>query len=318
MSRATEYDELPVRHNEDLINSELSRNLPLPATAFNMPMWDPHVKSFLLLQAHFSRVNLPISDYVGDQTSVLDQAIRIIQASIDMLAELGYLSSCLQMMALLQSVKSARWPTDPAASILPGVDTESSVIKEADRKLPLAAITALPQAKLSQLASRLGVSNSQQPRFLKAAAALPNVKVSIPNITAQGATIELRRLNAITEREARIYAPRFPKPQTEGWFVVVGDVAKDEVLAVKRVGWAPPRGKNARPGAAGVEMGSRPTAKSIIKLPESVQGRKVDVLVVSDAYIGLEYRVLGVDVPAPPVVDDDVDKGKKAAAAGPA
>ncbi|EGY18790.1 hypothetical protein VD0002_g2862 [Verticillium dahliae] len=319
MSRATEYDELPVRHNEDLINAELSRNLPLPATAFNMPMWDPHVKSFLLLQAHFSRVNLPISDYVGDQTSVLDQAIRIIQASIDVLAELGYLSSCLQMMALLQSLKSARWPTDPAASILPGVDAESSVIKEADRKLPLAAITALPQAKLSQLASRLGVSSSQQPRFLKAAAALPNVKVSIPDVTAQGATIELRRLNAITEREARIYAPRFPKPQTEGWFVVVGDVARDEVLAVKRVGWAPPRGsKNARPGAAGVEVGSRPTARASIKLPESVQGRKVDVLVVSDAYVGLEYRVLGVDVPAPPVVDDDVDKGKKAAAAGPA
>ncbi len=92
MCHATEYDELPVRHNEDLINAELSRNLTFPGTSFGLPMWDPHVKSFLLLQAHMSRISLPITDYVGDQTSVLDQAIRIIQASIDVLTELGHLS----------------------------------------------------------------------------------------------------------------------------------------------------------------------------------------------------------------------------------
>lgn len=76
MSGATEYDELPVRHNEDLINVELSKNLPLSAEAFmQLPAWDPHFKAFLLLQTHFSRVDLPITDYVGDQNSVLDQAI---------------------------------------------------------------------------------------------------------------------------------------------------------------------------------------------------------------------------------------------------
>ncbi|KAF2725017.1 Sec63-domain-containing protein [Polychaeton citri CBS 116435] len=110
MSRATEYDELPVRHNEDLVNEELSANLPIQADSFGLPMWDPHVKSFLLLQAHFSRIELPISDYVGDQNSVLDQAIRIIQASIDVMAELNYLASCRAMITLLQCVKSGCWP----------------------------------------------------------------------------------------------------------------------------------------------------------------------------------------------------------------
>ncbi|KAK5008699.1 putative steryl acetyl hydrolase mug81, partial [Cryomyces antarcticus] len=122
MCCATEYDELPVRHNEDLINAELSNNLPLKADKMGLPMWDPHVKAFLLLQAHFSRIDLPISDYVGDQNSVLDQSIRIIQASIDVLTELGYSSSCSMMMTLLQCVKSARWPDDGPLSIFPGVD----------------------------------------------------------------------------------------------------------------------------------------------------------------------------------------------------
>ncbi|KAK5293299.1 putative steryl acetyl hydrolase mug81, partial [Cryomyces antarcticus] len=122
MCCATEYDELPVRHNEDLINAELSNNLPLKADKMGLPMWDPHVKAFLLLQAHFSRIDLPISDYVGDQNSVLDQSIRIIQASVDVLTELGYSSSCSMMMTLLQCVKSARWPDDGPLSIFPGVD----------------------------------------------------------------------------------------------------------------------------------------------------------------------------------------------------
>lgn len=73
--------ELPVRHNEDLVNVELSKNLPFKAERFNLPMWDPHVKAFLLIQAFMSRIDLPISDYITDQYSVLDQSIRIIQVT---------------------------------------------------------------------------------------------------------------------------------------------------------------------------------------------------------------------------------------------
>jgi antiviral helicase SLH1 len=289
MSRATEYDELPVRHNEDLVNEALSANLPLPAD-FGLPMWDPHVKAFLLLQAHMSRLELPISDYVGDQTSVLDQSIRIVQASIDVLVELGMLSSCLQMMKLLQCIKSARWPSDAPASLLPGVDPTS----KAD--LPLAKIAATPQKGLSDVARKLGVSSAQTARFARAASFLPDVSVSVPEVTTNSLAVSLRRANPLAERDARVFAPRYPKPQTEGWFVVVADVAKDEVVAVKRVSWTPK-------GKAKLEKGARPSAKTSISLPEG--GRKLDVIVVSDSYVGLEHRV-SVEVPAAPVVDDAV------------
>jgi antiviral helicase SLH1 len=65
-----EIPELPVRHNEDLINIELSKALPLQAETLGLPMWDPHVKAYLLIQAFMSRIELPISDYVTDQNSV--------------------------------------------------------------------------------------------------------------------------------------------------------------------------------------------------------------------------------------------------------
>lgn len=303
MSRAIEYDELPVRHNEDLINDTLSENLPFPGHSFGLPMWDPHVKAFLLLQAHMSRIELPITDYVGDQTSVLDQAIRIIQASIDVLTELGFLSSCLQMIGLLQSIKCARWPTEPAASVLPGVEP-----KDTKDETTLAGIAAFSQAQAKNFAKKLHVHPAQQTRFLRALSILPHIAVSVDEATALSLTVGLRRLNPIVERDARIYAPKFPKPQNEGWFVIVADVAKDEVIAVKRVGWSATGGKKIVPGA-------KPAARATIKLPQPADGqaRKLDVLVVSDGYIGLEHRIAGVEIPAIPVVDNDVDKKKATA-----
>lgn len=302
MSRAIEYDELPVRHNEDLINAELSKNLPFSGNTFGLPMWDPHVKAFLLLQAHMARIDLPITDYVGDQTSVLDQAIRIIQASIDVLTELGSLSSCIEMIKLLQCIKSARWPEDPPLAIFPGIRVES--IKDAT---PLQKLSTRNKSQIEQLAKKLDVPTSQQGRFTRALSAIPNISVATDNVTALSLTVSLKRLNAIVERDGRIFAPKYPKPQTEGWFVVVCDKARDEIIAVKRVGWSQGPGQS-------VKVGSRPTAKTLIKLPEPNQngnGRKVDVLVLSDGYIGMRYEILGVDIPALPKVDDDVDKTKK-------
>ncbi|KAI1446804.1 Sec63-domain-containing protein [Annulohypoxylon stygium] len=313
MSRATEYDELPVRHNEDLINVELSKNLPFDGNAFGLPMWDPHVKAFLLLQAHMARIDLPITDYVGDQTSVLDQAIRIIQASIDVLTELGYLSSCLEMIKLLQCIKSARWPQDAPLSILPGTNPDNL---KGD-KTTLQKLSALPKPQIEDLARKLNVPSSQQSRFAKAAAILPNVNVRVEDVKAQSLVVSMKRLNPVTEREARIYAPRYPKPQNEGWFAIVCDVARDEIIGVKRVSWSQKGQASNKSGNgkqnAGVQVGSRPTAKTVLKLPEPSAGggaRKVDVLVLSDAYVGMEYRVMGVEIPALPTVDDDVDKSK--------
>lgn len=307
MCRATEYDELPVRHNEDLINAELSRNLTFPGTSFGLPMWDPHVKAFLLLQAHMSRVSLPITDYVGDQTSVLDQAIRIIQASIDVLTEMGYLTSVMQMIALLQSIKSAHWPTEAPLTILPGVDADKT-----QNKTTLQQLSAMGQGQMTKLARDLHVPQGVQQRFLKAASVLPNVQVKVEDVTSQSMTVSLKRLNQLVEREARIYAPKFPKPQNEGWFVVVGDLAKDEVYAIKRLSWAQGPGKVA-------SIGSKPSAKATIKVPQVVHdaqsgnASKLDVLVLSDGYVGMQHQVLGVEIPAKPVANDDVSRTKELA-----
>lgn len=57
-----------------------------------------------VLQAHFSQLELPISDYITDLKSVLDQSIRIIQAMIDICANSGWLSTSITCMHLLQMI----------------------------------------------------------------------------------------------------------------------------------------------------------------------------------------------------------------------
>ncbi|KAE8442105.1 hypothetical protein EG329_003863 [Mollisiaceae sp. DMI_Dod_QoI] len=307
MSSATEYDELPVRHNEDLINAELAKNLPLSTQSFgDLPMWDPHVKAFLLLQAHMSRIDLPITDYVGDQTSVLDQAIRIIQASIDVLTELGYLSSCMQMITLLQCIKCARWPTEYPLSILPGVRPELPLENQLPRNLQ--EFSAASERDYRNTISALHLSPSTIPRFEKAANTLPNLNIDVRDLTAASLTVVLNRQNQLTDRDGKMYAPRFPKSQNEGWFVILCNEDRDEVVAIKRVGWS------SGPGANGKEkISPRPSARAVIKLPEQEDGtysdgRKMDVLVISDGYLGMVYKIKGVKIPdAPKVVDD----GKK-------
>ena len=318
ISQAAEFDDLPVRHNEDLINAELAKNLPLDTEGLmqDMPMWDPHVKAFLLLQAHMARVDLPISDYVGDQISVLDQSIRIVQAGIDLMAELNRGDAVVLMMRLLQSVKSARFDTDYSLSVLPGVS------EVWDERLKGKVPDDLVQA--AQLASRhgkpvvdgllnvFGIAGSEKSQFVKAMNALPDLDLKAGAEAGQ-MNVTLKRRNRLHDRGGRIFAPRFPKPQNEGYFVVVTpatEVARQigAVLALKRANWP------------NLDRGGNLTSNVRMKLEESEVERLVDVLVLSDSYPGMEWRMKGVKVPKNEIqsvtveVDESLVKGKKGGA----
>lgn len=56
-----------MRHNEDKLNGELSTHVPLKVNSYALD--SPHTKVNLLLQAHFSRVSLPTSDYITVRSS---------------------------------------------------------------------------------------------------------------------------------------------------------------------------------------------------------------------------------------------------------
>lgn len=302
ISSAAEYDDLPVRHNEDLVNAELSKNLPLEAKFDNLPMWDPHIKAFLLLQAHFSRIDLPISDYVGDLTSVLDQSIRICQATIDVLAEHGYQSSCNMMITLLQCVKSARWPSDAPLSIMPGFPEDKTTLG-VDQ--PVITLQDLVQStkSLDVIMKRAQIRHADTNRFRKVVEQLPNIQVKITDVAAHQLTVTVNRLNVINQAEQRMYAPKFPKSQSEGFFAVLWYKETGALCALKRTSWAS--------GSHNVSQhSSKGQSRVVFHIPEHEKAMDLNLSILSDGYINMAWNVDDIEVPGPPVVlfDDKLTK----------
>ncbi|KAK3203298.1 hypothetical protein GRF29_112g830575 [Pseudopithomyces chartarum] len=295
VSSASEYDEIPVRHNEDLINEELSKALPSKQNSTSNSQY-----------------------YVGDLNSVLDQSIRIAQASIDVLTELGYLSSCEQMVTLLQAIKSGRWPSDGPLSLFPGIDVEKEKQRIQHPKAALKTLIEVSTASapvLEKAARFAGVANAAVKRFIEPISRLPVVKLDLANLTAVNFTLNLTRQNPARSGPGgvRIYAPRYPKPQTEGYFVIVSYAGTDEIIALKRVGWndsgsGSGRGAGKRNNAGGAKL----QGSARISLPREARGKKADVSVLSDAYLGMKWKLEGVDLPSAPEVEDGKAKGDKA------
>ena len=302
MCMATEFNELPVRHNEDLINAEMAKSLPIDPELLGLQMWDPHVKAFLLLQAYFSRIDLPITDYVGDLNSVLDQSIRIVQAAIDIMTELGYLSSCTMMITLLQCIKSAQWPEDGPLSIFPGIKTD----RERERvniagsyPKSLTQIHEIPKAVLFKTLASVSDPHGLRFDLEKIIDILPHLNVDIVEVNALGLVVGVARMNPAINRDLRIYAPRYPKPQSEGFFLIVADVSIDEILVVKRINWS--RSQD----LMGRDCSKKLTSRSFVKLrPEKLE-RRVNVMVFSDSYPGMVWRVEDVEIPPAPSTDAD-------------
>ncbi|XP_068602904.1 activating signal cointegrator 1 complex subunit 3 [Brachionichthys hirsutus] len=334
LTDAEEYAELPVRHNEDQLNSQLAQQLPLQLSPHSYD--SPHTKTHLLLQAHFGHAPLPCSDYTTDTKTVLDNAIRVCQAMLDVAASEGWLVTAISVCNLVQTIVQGRWLHDPSLLTLPHVEQQhlylfrkgeqdggaAGSVGEPIEGLPelidacggrqsvLSAIMS-PEFQPQQVAqawsflSRLPVldvrmsvrgcwedSQEQTERLLPATRANLREQRSWLGVHADQEyvlQVSLRRINLGQQRrpqDSKAQAPRFPKSKDEGWFLILGEVDRRELLAIKRVGF----------------IRSCSTVSVAFFTPEKT-GRCIYTLyVMSDSYLGLDqqYDVHLNVTPAPP------------------
>uniref|UniRef100_A0A914XKB1 Activating signal cointegrator 1 complex subunit 3 n=1 Tax=Plectus sambesii TaxID=2011161 RepID=A0A914XKB1_9BILA len=301
-----EYDEIPVRHNENLVNGDLQRLLPIKLPVDMMD--SAHGKTHLLYQAHFSRAPLPSSDYLTDLKSVLDQGIRILQAMLDVAADQGWLNTSVNVITLLQMVVQARWHTDPLLTCLPHVD---AVVAEG-----LRPIETVPQLQVALAkngvdfllkATRGQMGPDEVNSMAKAAQQWPTARVGGVKLRGWWAKasqeqrvaieisrndrsrkewravhadqpyllmIDLERLGAANKRDTKAVAPRFPKPKDAGWMVVVGSKETGELIALKRIG--PLKGRT----SANVEL----------RMPTTTGRLAYELLLLSDSYLGIDQQ----------------------------
>ncbi|XP_031489870.1 DExH-box ATP-dependent RNA helicase DExH14 isoform X2 [Nymphaea colorata] len=276
LSGATEYDELPVRHNEENINKTLTEKVRYLVD--EQCLDDPHVKANLLFQSHFSQLELPISDYVTDMKSVLDQSIRIIQAMIDICANSGWLSSAITCMHLLQMVMQGLWfDQDSPLLMLPCMSSDLLRFLNKVGINSIQQLVELGKMNLQKMVSSfpsasLIVQEIELFPFLQVRIKLErNVKDgSRPSILI----VKLESLNS-RRKTTRAFAPRFPKIKEEAWWLILCNDATSELYTLKRVSLS----KHVV------------TRMNFPSEPSNLKGMKL--ILMSDCYLGyeLEYPI---------------------------
>ncbi|PIA58140.1 hypothetical protein AQUCO_00500228v1 [Aquilegia coerulea] len=270
LSAASEYDELPVRHNEEIHNEALSGKLPLPVNKHRLN--DPHVKANLLLQAHFSQLEMPISDYVTDLKSVLDQSIRIIQAMIDICSNSGWLSSTITCIHLLQMVMQGLWfKRDSSLWMLPSMTFE--LLNSCNNRgiSDIQGLLDLPKATLHAFLDKLHASQLYQDlQHFPCVQVRLNIQKSSKEKSPM-LNIKLEKTN-YRRTTSRAFTPRFPKVKEEAWWLVLGNASTSELYALKRVSFSD----------------RLITCMVLPSEPISLQGMKL--ILVSDCYLGFEQE----------------------------
>lgn len=262
MCFSAEYETFPVRHNEDKTNQKLAKQLKFRT---NLPMDSPHLKVILLMYAYLDKKEPPTREYMVDTKSMLDQALRILQAMLDITSNNGWLNASLKIINILQMTVQGSWLADSCLSMLPHVKKDQvfdlrdalSEIFYVPSKLTLGLLKEMhmirPQHMKECFAEIIGVAASRDiDRYLSS---LPIISVSLTTVEektekhqhiqlysrtmysfAADSTVEFRfHLNRKGSNSLEVHSKRFTKQKEESWILIVGLVEEDVLLASKKL-----------------------------------------------------------------------------------
>ncbi|KAL1882717.1 hypothetical protein VTK73DRAFT_1237 [Phialemonium thermophilum] len=245
VTSATEFESVQIRRHEENLLRQIYDRVPVKMTE---PVFDsPHFKAFVLLQAHFSRMQLPI-DLAKDQEVIVSRVLSLLSACVDVLSSDGHLNA-MNAMEMSQMVVQAMWDRDSPLKQIPHFTPE--LIKVANefgiRDIFdfMDKMNPEDNPDYGELVKRLGLSQSQ----LAQAAYFTNSKY--PDVSLEFDVIDEENLKAgepsylsiSIEREVEedvefdptVHAPFYPLKKIENWWLVVGEESTKTLLAIKRV-----------------------------------------------------------------------------------
>ncbi|CCW66840.1 unnamed protein product [Phytomonas sp. Hart1] len=304
-----EYNEVPVRHNEDKLNMELARRLPLPVSADEAD--SPNLKAFLLFESHFERAVLPITDYITDQRSVIDNAVRIIQAMVDVAANNGHLYASLRCMTLMQCIVQGMWWNGPTLLQIPNVTLEMLPVIQNECGINHIAELANSSLETFQRFEKVlqrpdfGLIADQVYEAMEGVQGLPLVQVDVSVRSLESEATETKEfhtndrndipvfevsvyLERLSQPRKHVVAPRFTKNKDEQYYVCLGHEATGELVALKRVNRLNRRSVT-KLRVEWDENWSKAEAQHPLKGSTGC-GTEMSVYVVCDSFVGMDQQ----------------------------
>lgn len=124
VSSSAEFETIPIRRHEDVLLRRIYDRVPVKLDRADFEA--PHFKTFLLLQAHFSRLQLP-PDLAADQVLVLEKVLNLLSACVDVMSSNAWLNA-LSAMDLSQMCVQACWESDSPLKQIPHFEPDVRAI----------------------------------------------------------------------------------------------------------------------------------------------------------------------------------------------
>ncbi|KAI7854305.1 Sec63 Brl domain-containing protein [Circinella umbellata] len=239
VASATEFDNIPIRHHEDNVLKRIYERLPVRLA--NPKFNTPRIKTNILLQAHFSRLQLT-PDLQSDQSLILSRIIPLIQACVDVISSNGWLSPALAAMELAQMSVQAMWDRDSPLKQVPFFTQD--IIKRCEEN-EVESVFDIMEMEDDVRNEVLRMDNRKLRDVANFVNRYPNVEVGFdiadPDSVVSGGVVNVklqleREHDDEDEQElGPVIAPYFPQKKDEGWWIVIGDTSSKTLLAIKRV-----------------------------------------------------------------------------------
>lgn len=235
VSAAAEFEEMVVRPGEEVLLTKLAQHVPLKL-AKDTDFESPHIKTFLLLQAHFSRVKLT-TELALDQKNVLSVVLRLIHACVDSLSSEGFLNA-LQAMDLSQMVLQGMWSNESPLYQIPHGNTE---MIERGKKYNVETVFDIMSLEDDERDDVLRMEGTDLEDVANFVNQYPNIDVSYSLDTdTPFVANEPKEITVTVERDEEmedltVQSARYPFAKTESWWLVVGDATTRQLYGVKKL-----------------------------------------------------------------------------------
>jgi pre-mRNA-splicing helicase BRR2 len=250
LAAAYEWEVIPIRFREAGLLKKLAAHLPMKIDAPNFNRIATKIN--ILMQAHFSRVQLA-SDLKSDQAFILDRAVNLLQAIVDVISSSGWLAPALAAMDLSQMLVQAVWDNESDLRQLPHF---SAALVQRCHDRNVTSVYELMELEDSQRSDLLSSLNPRQiADVARACNRYPNIGVQLEfeaagieqqpqpaedaplqAVALTGHPVQVKvRLSRPEQHVDSVYAPFFPKPKAEGWWLAIGDASRNKLLRIKRI-----------------------------------------------------------------------------------
>ncbi|KAH9059761.1 putative RNA helicase [Lactarius vividus] len=237
VSSSAEFESIPIRRHEESLLRRIYDRVPVKLDQVNFEA--PHFKTFLLLQAHFSRLQLP-QDLVADQALVLEKVMNLLSACVDVMSSNAWLNA-LGAMDLSQMCVQAVWDRDSPLQQIPHFEPE--VIKRCNNA-SIASVYDIMEMEDAQRNELLQMDARQMRDVAAFVNSYPTLDVTHEFVKGEYTSstpivlqVSLSRDvdDEEDEGDTLVVAPHFPAKKMVNWWVVVGEQSTRQLLSIKRV-----------------------------------------------------------------------------------